>query len=93
MSASVSRRTFLGLAGGAASILGLAACGGNNAASDDANTDADADGKTYLVATDTTFAPFEFTNDAGEFVGIDVDILRRRRRRPGLHLRAQLPRL
>ena len=73
MSASVSRRTFLGIAGGAASILGLAACGGNNAASDDAN--AASDGKTYLVATDTTFAPFEFTNDAGEFVGIDVDIL------------------
>ena len=56
----------------AASILGLAACGGNNAAPDDANA---ADGKTYLVATDTTFAPFEFTNEAGEFVGIDVDLL------------------
>ncbi len=76
MFASVSRRTFLGIAGGAASILGLAACGGNNAASDDANAAADdSDGKTYLVATDTTFAPFEFTNEAGEFVGIDVDIL------------------
>ena len=76
MSASVSRRTFLGIAGGAASILGLAACGGNNAAPDDANAASDdADGKTYLVATDTTFAPFEFTNEAGEFVGIDVDIL------------------
>ena len=76
MSASVSRRTFLGIAGGAVSVLGLAACGGNSAASDDANAaSGDADGKTYLVATDTTFAPFEFTNEAGEFVGIDVDIL------------------
>ncbi|MBM6675886.1 transporter substrate-binding domain-containing protein [Olsenella uli] len=76
MSASVSRRTFLGIAGGAASVLGLAACGGNNAASDDANAASDdADGKTYLVATDTTFAPFEFTNDQNEFVGIDVDLL------------------
>lgn len=79
MSASVSRRTFLGIAGGAASILGLAACGGNNNADsgDDTNaaSDGDASDKTYLVATDTTFAPFEFTNDAGEFVGIDVDLL------------------
>ncbi len=29
----------------------------------------------YIIASDTTFAPFEFTNDAGEFVGIDVDII------------------
>ena len=77
MSASVSRRTFLGIAGGAASVLGLAACGGNNAATsgDDASTASDdSSDKTYIVATDTTFAPFEFTNDANEFVGIDVDI-------------------
>lgn len=78
MSASVSRRTFLGIAGGAVSLLGLAACGGNgsDATTDDANAaSGDAGDKTYLVATDTTFAPFEFTNDAGEFVGIDVDLL------------------
>ena len=78
MSASVSRRTFLGIAGGAVSLLGLAACGGNNDAAPndaDAATDDTASDKTYLVATDTTFAPFEFTNDAGEFVGIDVDLL------------------
>ena len=31
--------------------------------------------KTYIIATDTTFAPFEFTNEKGEFVGIDVEIL------------------
>ena len=29
----------------------------------------------YLIATDTTFAPFEFTDGDGNFVGIDVDIL------------------
>lgn len=78
MSASVSRRTFLGIAGGAVSVLGLAACGGNNNAEsgDDANAASDdTSDKTYIVATDTTFAPFEFTNDANEFVGIDVDIL------------------
>lgn len=31
--------------------------------------------KTYVIATDTTFAPFEFTNDKNEFVGIDVDLI------------------
>jgi ABC-type amino acid transport substrate-binding protein len=31
--------------------------------------------KKYLIATDTTFAPFEFENAAGKFVGIDMDIL------------------
>lgn len=77
MSAPVSRRSFLGLAGGTAALLGLAACGGNNNAdSDDANSAADdASGKTYIVATDTTFAPFEFTDENGDFVGIDVDLL------------------
>lgn len=31
--------------------------------------------KVWVVATDTVFRPFEFTNEQGEFVGIDVDIL------------------
>ena len=29
----------------------------------------------YIIATDTTFAPFEFTDESGNFTGIDVDIL------------------
>lgn len=32
-------------------------------------------GKVWKIATDTTFKPFEYTNESGEFVGIDVDIL------------------
>ncbi|MFJ4253729.1 amino acid ABC transporter substrate-binding protein/permease [Microbacterium sp. NPDC090003] len=35
-----------------------------------------ADGETYVIGTDTTFAPFEFTNSDGELVGIDMDLLR-----------------
>ena len=31
--------------------------------------------KTWIIATDTVFRPFEYTNEQGEFVGIDVDIL------------------
>lgn len=29
----------------------------------------------FVIATDTTFAPFEFTDENGTFTGIDVDIL------------------
>lgn len=31
--------------------------------------------KTYIIATDTTFAPFEFESQEGKFVGIDVELL------------------
>lgn len=31
--------------------------------------------KTWIIAMDTVFRPFEFTNENGEFVGIDVDII------------------
>src|SRR5574344_2385927 len=34
-----------------------------------------ANGKKWIVATDTVFRPFEYTNEKNEFVGIDVDIL------------------
>ncbi len=34
-----------------------------------------ADEKVYKIATDTTFAPFEFENDNGEMVGIDLELL------------------
>ena len=33
------------------------------------------DGKTYIIATDTVFAPFEFNDASNNFVGIDVDLL------------------
>ncbi|MBR4168160.1 MAG: transporter substrate-binding domain-containing protein [Lachnospiraceae bacterium] len=32
-------------------------------------------GKKWIIATDTVFKPFEYTNENNEFVGIDVDIL------------------
>ncbi len=32
-------------------------------------------GDKYVIATDTTFAPFEFTDAQGNFVGIDVELL------------------
>lgn len=41
-------------------------------AEDNAETASD---KKWVVATDTVFKPFEYTNEDNEFVGIDVDIL------------------
>ncbi len=34
------------------------------------------DSETYVIGTDTTFAPFEFTDENGDLVGIDMDLLR-----------------
>ncbi|MDR2654854.1 MAG: transporter substrate-binding domain-containing protein [Oscillospiraceae bacterium] len=36
---------------------------------------ADKSGKTYIIATDTTFAPFEFQDSSNNYVGIDIDLL------------------
>ena len=50
----------------------LVACG-----SDDSNTaesSADSGADTYIIGTDTTFAPFEFENDNGDFVGIVLNM-------------------
>ena len=58
----------------------LAACGksggdapapaGSGAASGNVNAP-----KHYIIATDTVFAPFEFDDEEGNFVGIDLDLL------------------
>ena len=37
---------------------------------------ADLGGKKFIIATDTTFAPFEYRDASGELVGIDMDVLR-----------------
>ncbi len=46
--------------------LGLAACGGNDVATD---------GKHFTIATDKGFSPFEFQDADGNIVGIDMEIL------------------
>jgi polar amino acid transport system substrate-binding protein len=61
----------------------LAACSTPSASTDASASGQPASGqpatstatKTYIVATDTTFAPFEFTDASGAFVGIDIDLL------------------
>ena len=38
--------------------------------------DTDASDKTWVIAMDTVFRPFEYTDENNEFVGIDVDIIK-----------------
>ena len=49
-------------------VLSLVACGGSK-------TEPASSGKKWIVASDTVFKPFEYTDASGNFVGIDVDIL------------------
>ncbi|WP_240918878.1 amino acid ABC transporter substrate-binding protein/permease [Rhodococcus sp. 14C212] len=46
------------------------------AAAPAASAQSPAAGRTYVIATDVTFAPFEFQNEQGDFVGIDMDLIR-----------------
>lgn len=48
-----------------AMLAAVAGCGGEE----------EAGSKVYKIATDTTFAPFEFEDDNGNMVGIDLDLL------------------
>ena len=48
--------------------VGMTACGGG---------DDTADTKTYVIATDTTFAPFEFPDKkSGEITGFDMELIK-----------------
>ena len=48
----------------------------DDAADEEVPADSAAGGdKVWIVATDTVFRPFEFTDENGDFVGIDVDVL------------------
>ncbi|WFR61264.1 amino acid ABC transporter substrate-binding protein/permease [Paenibacillus amylolyticus] len=49
-------------------VSGLSGWVGNAAAASDS-------GKTYIIGTDVTFAPFEYEDENGDFVGIDMDLL------------------
>lgn len=51
------------------SVACFAGCGAKDTSSDEGNS------KKWVVATDTVFKPFEYTDAEGNFVGIDVDIL------------------
>lgn len=48
---------------------------GSSSAETSKDSSAAASDKTWVIATDTVFKPFEYTNEKNEFVGIDVDLL------------------
>lgn len=48
---------------GLIAVVLLTACGASN-------------NQSYIIATDTTYPPFEWTNEKGELVGIDIEILK-----------------
>jgi len=49
-------------------LFGIASCKRNQGS-------AQKEGKTFIIATDTTFAPFEFQNAQNQYVGIDIELL------------------
>lgn len=67
-------KKLLGLTTLALSASLLVACGSDSADTTESGADSTASEK-YIIGTDTTFAPFEFENDEGDFVGIDIDLL------------------
>lgn len=56
-----------------AMTLSMAACGSSTDSASGSGDSAGAD--KYIIATDTAFPPFEFTDASGNFVGIDVEIV------------------
>lgn len=54
-------------------LLSLAACGAGESTTTDGEKESSGD--KYIIATDTAFAPFEYTDDNNNFVGIDVDLM------------------
>ena len=53
-------------------VLGLCACGGKK------------DGKTFTVGFDAEFPPYGYMNEAGQYVGFDLDLAQEVCNRKGL---------
>lgn len=64
------KKKLLALALCTAMVASLAACGSSSKPAEAASSD-----KVWVVATDTAFKPFEYAEEDGTYVGIDIDIL------------------
>ena len=54
-------------------VLGMTACG----STDEGTGEDGGDAKTYIVATEPTFLPFEFVDETtSEIVGFDIDLIK-----------------
>ena len=58
-----------------AAFVGLVTLVGPGMAQAHADDSSSVKGKTFIIATDTTFAPFEYRDASGEMVGIDMDLI------------------
>ena len=65
----------LAACGGAASSTSTASSAAEGASSEAASAETAGSDKTWVIATDTVFKPFEYTDASGNFVGIDVDLV------------------
>lgn len=64
------------LAAAALMCTALTGCGSSDSASTStSDASSTSSSKHFVIATDTVFRPFEFTDENGDFVGIDVDLL------------------
>jgi polar amino acid transport system substrate-binding protein len=75
------KKRVLALALASALAVGLTACsnsssnsGDTGASTSDSGSSSTSD-KVWVIASDTVFKPFEYTDASGNFVGIDVDIV------------------
>ena len=64
-----------GAASTASSSAAESAAPAESASASESAADSTAADKTWVIATDTVFKPFEYTDASGNFVGIDVDIV------------------
>ena len=64
-----------GAASTASSSAAESAAPAESASTAESAADSTASDKTWVIATDTVFKPFEYTDASGNFVGIDVDIV------------------
>lgn len=82
----VMKKKFLAVLMSVATMGALVGCGETSTSSEvDTSSPAeeadageavsDSEGKVWVICTDTAFKPFEYTDDNGDFVGIDMDIL------------------
>ena len=65
----------LAACGSSASSSAAASSAAEGATSEGATAENAGSNKTWVIATDTVFKPFEYTDASGNFVGIDVDIV------------------
>lgn len=78
-------KKYIALAMALVMALALVACGSSAPASSAASSEAASEaapaetpaeeGKHFVIASDTVFVPFEYQDESGNYVGVDVDLL------------------